>query len=128
MKVNIAVFCFVQNVKILVTQLCAILCKPMDCSLPGSSVHGIFQARILGVRCHFLLLEIFQIQGLNPCQHHCRQILYHLNHHGAHSKCKKCITVQKNCSYTKLFPMEMWFWGFFSLFQPFLCLIKHDHF
>ena len=24
------------------------LCDPMDCSLPGSSVHGIFQARILG--------------------------------------------------------------------------------
>ena len=23
------------------------LCNPMDCSLPGSSVHGIFQARIL---------------------------------------------------------------------------------
>ena len=28
---------------------------PMDCSLPGSSVHGILQARILaGVGCHFL--------------------------------------------------------------------------
>ena len=31
----------------LVTQSCPILCNPMDCSLPGSSVHGIFQARIL---------------------------------------------------------------------------------
>ena len=29
-----------------VTQ-CSTLCDPMDCSLPGSSVHGIFQARIL---------------------------------------------------------------------------------
>ena len=28
-------------------QLCLTLCKPMDCSLPGSSVHGILQARIL---------------------------------------------------------------------------------
>ena len=28
-------------------QLCLTLCNPMDCSLPGSSVHGIFQARIL---------------------------------------------------------------------------------
>ena len=28
-------------------QLCLILCNPMDCSLPGSSVHGILQARIL---------------------------------------------------------------------------------
>ena len=30
-----------------VTQSCPTLCGPMDCSLPGSSVHGIFQARIL---------------------------------------------------------------------------------
>ena len=30
-----------------VTQSCLTLCDPMDCSLPGSSVHGILQARIL---------------------------------------------------------------------------------
>jgi len=29
-------------------QLCMTLCDSMDCSMPGSSVHGIFQARILG--------------------------------------------------------------------------------
>ena len=28
------------------TQSCCTLCDPMGCSLPGSSVHGIFQARI----------------------------------------------------------------------------------
>ena len=28
-------------------QLCPTLCNPMNCSLPGSSVHGILQARIL---------------------------------------------------------------------------------
>ena len=28
-------------------QLCPTLCDPMDCSLPGSPVHGIFQARVL---------------------------------------------------------------------------------
>ena len=33
--------------KVLVAQSCPILCDPMDCSPPGSSVHGIFQARIL---------------------------------------------------------------------------------
>ena len=32
---------------VLVTHSCLTLCDPMDCSLPGSSVHGIFQARIL---------------------------------------------------------------------------------
>ena len=31
----------------LVTISCPTLCNPMDCSLPGSSVHGISQARIL---------------------------------------------------------------------------------
>ena len=30
-----------------VSQSCPTLCDPMDCSLPGSSVHGIFQARVL---------------------------------------------------------------------------------
>ena len=30
-----------------VAQSCLTLCDPMDCSLPGSSVHGIFQARVL---------------------------------------------------------------------------------
>ena len=28
-------------------QSCPTLCDPMDCSLPGSSVHGVFQARVL---------------------------------------------------------------------------------
>ena len=31
----------------LVAQSCPALCNPLDCSSPGSSVHGIFQARIL---------------------------------------------------------------------------------
>ena len=30
-----------------VTQLCPTLCNSMDCSLPGSSIHGIFQAGVL---------------------------------------------------------------------------------
>ena len=30
-----------------VAQSCPTLCYPMDCSLPGSSVHGIFQATVL---------------------------------------------------------------------------------
>ena len=33
--------------KVLVTQLCLTLCDPKDYSLPGSSVHGILQTRIL---------------------------------------------------------------------------------
>ena len=36
-----------QSVKELVAQLCLTLCDSMDCGPPGSSVHGIFQTRIL---------------------------------------------------------------------------------
>ena len=38
--------CLCVHAKLL--QLCRALCNPMDCSPPGSSVHGILQARILG--------------------------------------------------------------------------------
>ena len=38
-----------------VTQSCPTLCNPMDCSLRDTSVHGIFQAGVAGVGCHFLL-------------------------------------------------------------------------
>ena len=43
---------------------------PVDCSLPDSSVHGIFQARILEWVARGLLLfqGLFLTQGLNPCQ------------------------------------------------------------
>ena len=39
--------CARMCVCVLVAQLCLTLCDPMDCSPPGSFVHGIFQARIL---------------------------------------------------------------------------------
>ena len=35
------------SVKVFIAQSCSILCDPMDCSPPGSSGHGILQARIL---------------------------------------------------------------------------------
>ena len=39
--------CVCVCVCVLISQLCLTLCDPMDCSPPGSSVHGILQARIL---------------------------------------------------------------------------------
>ena len=43
--------CLLQCMKVKseseVTQSCLTLSDPMDCSLPGSSVHGTFQARVL---------------------------------------------------------------------------------
>ena len=51
---------------------------PMDCSPPGSSVHGISHAKIRElVAISFLLQEIFPTQGPNPGLPLCWQILYH---------------------------------------------------
>ena len=54
-----------------VSELCPTLSDPMDCNLPGSSVHGIFQARVLewgavafsglGVRVLILVLMLGRI-------------------------------------------------------------------
>ena len=40
-------FLFLLGMESEVAQLCPTLCDPMDCSLQGSSIHGIFQARVL---------------------------------------------------------------------------------
>ena len=37
-------YCYIP---LLVALLCPTFCDPMDCTLPGASVHGILQARIL---------------------------------------------------------------------------------
>ena len=49
----------------LVTQLCPTLCSPMDCSPPGSSLHGDSPSKNIGVACLFLLQGIFLTQGSN---------------------------------------------------------------
>ena len=56
---------------------------PMDCRLPSSSVHGIFQTR---VSSHSLLHGIFLTQELNLGIPHCREIFYHLSHQGSSSR------------------------------------------
>ena len=45
-KVWVSISLFLKNI-VLVAQLCPTLCNPMDYSSPGSSIHGILQARIL---------------------------------------------------------------------------------
>ena len=49
----------------LVAQSCPILCDPMDCSPPGSSVHGDSPGKNNGMDCHARLQGIFSTQGLN---------------------------------------------------------------
>ena len=50
----------------LVTQACLTLWDPMDCSPPGSAVHGDSPGKNTGVGCHALLQGIFPTQGLKP--------------------------------------------------------------
>ena len=49
----------------LVAQSCLTLCDPVDCSPPGSSVHGDSPGKHTGVDSHALLQGIFPTQGLN---------------------------------------------------------------
>ena len=46
-------------------QLHLTLCNPMDCSLPGFSIHGDSPGKNTGVGCQALLQRIFPTQGLN---------------------------------------------------------------
>ena len=66
-----------SKVKVIVTQLCSTLYNPMDCSLPGFSVHEILQARVLEWGSHALLQGTFPIEGSNLGLSLGKQILYH---------------------------------------------------
>ena len=72
-----------STVLCLVAQSCATLCDAMDCSPPGSSVHGDSPGKNTGVGCHALLQGIFLAQGSNPGLPHCRWIFYRLSHEGS---------------------------------------------
>ena len=76
-----------KKVKVLTVGVSQTVYHPMNCSLPGFSVHGILQARTLELSTHSFLQEIFPIQGLNPGLLHCLQILHHLSHQGSKPQC-----------------------------------------
>ena len=58
-------------------QSCLTLCDPMDCSPPGSSAHGIFQARILEWVAIFFFRGSSQPRNQTCISWSSRQILYH---------------------------------------------------
>ena len=76
--------CILLN-KVLIAQLCLVLCDPMDCSPPGCSVHGIFQTKILE-QVTIPYSWIFPTQGSNLGLLHCRQILHCLRQN-SQAKC-----------------------------------------
>ena len=66
--------------ELLVAQSCLTLWDPIHCSPPGSSVHGILQARRLEWVAIPFSRRIFPTPELNLVLLHFRQILYHLSH------------------------------------------------
>ena len=67
----------------LVAHSCPALCNPMDCSLPGSSVHGDSPGKNTGVGCHALLQGILPTQESNPCLLHWQASSLLLSHGGS---------------------------------------------
>ena len=63
----------------------------MNCTPPGSSVHGDSPGKNTGVGCLSILQGIFPTQGSIPGLPHCRWILYHLSHQGNPKKLSKKI-------------------------------------
>ena len=59
---------------------------PMNCSPPGSSVHGILPSKNIRLNSHSLLQGIFPTQELNAGLLHYRQILYCLSQQGSPSR------------------------------------------
>ena len=93
------------------TQTCPTFYNPMDCSPPGSSVHGLLQATTL--EWVSMPFSRGSSQGSNPGFPHCKQILYHLSypvqlshsvvsdslqHHGPqHSRLPRRCSGKKKC-------------------------------
>ena len=72
---------------------CSTVCNPVDYSLPGSSVHGILQARVLEWVAVPFSKGSSQTKGLNPALLHCMQSLYHLSHQGSPFVCTQVINL-----------------------------------
>ena len=69
-----------------VAQLCPTLCDPMDCSLPGSSVHGIFQATILEWAAISFSRGSSQPRDQTQVSRSVGRCFYHLSHQGSQKK------------------------------------------
>ena len=79
-----------------VTQSCLTLCDPMDYSLPGSSIHGIFQARVLEWGAIAFSMIIFRSTHIAA-----NGILWQTNRQHNTQWCKAEILPTKICDETK---------------------------
>ena len=71
-----------QDVLCSVAQSCLTFCDIMDCSTPGSFVHGDSPGKNTGEGCQCPLPGDLPNQGSNPVLLNCRQILYRLSYQG----------------------------------------------
>ena len=62
---------------------CPTLCEPRDCSLPGSSIHGIFQARVLEWVAISFSRGFSQLRYRTQVSHIAGKTLYCLSHQGS---------------------------------------------
>ena len=77
-------------------------CDPMDCSLPGSSVHGDYPSKNTGVGCHFPLQGIFPTQGLNLHLLHWKAYSLPLSHQGNPYSGLKPLLIHSRCLPTSI--------------------------
>ena len=83
-----------------VTQLCLTLRDPMDCSLPGSSLHGIFQARVLMTHLDSILKNIPLLLGV----HLVKALVFPVVMYGC-----ECWTIKK-AECPRIDAFELWCW------------------
>ena len=90
--------------EVLIAQLCLTVCNPIDCSPLGSSVHGVFQARILEWVAISFSMGIFLTQRSNPGLLRSRQTLCSLSSVQFSSVAQSCPTLfdPMNCSMPSL--------------------------
>ena len=111
---------YFSKVKVLVAQSRLTLCDPLDCSPPGSSDHGILQARIL--EWVAILQGIFPTRGLNPCLLHWQGGSLPLSH----QRCPLLLWPEEKC-FRKFFVLpnlltQAWYQGLAREFIHFLCV------
>ena len=110
----------IYKAKVLVTQLCPTLCDPLDCSPPGSCVHGILQARLLEwVATSFprgsnqsLALQVVSVPSEPPAHLSTKELGYQRISQQKPQTRREWndifkILKDKNCHPTKLYPEEL---------------------
>ena len=101
-----------------VAQLCLTLSDPMDCSLPGSSIHGIFQARVLewGAIAFYIFLNSKAWLFIFLCHFELKKICMWIYHTSLSSLLSSYMLTQEIISYFNI--IQIFLHGFYFI-EPF---------